>query len=422
MNDGSVLLDSGRIAGTLDDIAAIGNRFAGSPGEIACRDYLLERFGELDVAELRLEPFHYLGFERAEASCAVEGHEQQLELECHPLQYTSGEAVTGEAVYLGAAGDDDFARIDRGGVDLAGRIVLAHAIFPFDLCDELQRRGIAGFVHICETPDPIVGHFTGALYPPPLQPPWPGRPQPYTGVTIGNAAGRALLSAMTCGAPVTISLSHDGAYAEGLAHNVVAEIPGTGDGDEHVIVSAHYDSQAEGPCVYDNGTGLAGLLECARALARAGARRRIVLIASACEEIGVWGATAYAHAHADELGAAAAMVNLDGLASAYPAEREIWSADAAIARMAEETARELGWIPDRVMNVRSTFSDHAPFGDAGVPSCLIWRPEYPYYHSRGDVRELVDAAAVAETASVAATLVSRLAHGADVRGSAVSAT
>jgi aminopeptidase YwaD len=421
MNVGPVLLDPHRIAGTLDDIAAIGNRFAGSPGELACRDYLLGRFSQLDVSELRLEPFSYLAFERAAASCSIEG-KVELELEAHPLQYTSGAAVRGDGVYLGAAGEPDFARLDRAGVDLEGRIVAAHAIFPFDLCEELQRRRVAGFVHICETPDPIVGNFTGALYPPPLQAPWSGRPQPYTGVTIGNAAGRALLSAMTCSGPVTIGLSHEGAYAEGLAHNVVAELPGSGDGPEHVIVCAHYDSQAEGPCVYDNGTGLAGLLECARALAGARAPRRIVLIASTCEEIGVWGATAYAHAHADELGTAAAMVNLDGLASAYPAEREIWSADAALASLAEETARELDWKPDRVMNVRSTFSDHAPFGDAGVPSCLIWRPDYPYYHSRGDVRELVDAAAVAETASVSATLISRLAQGADVRRSVASAT
>jgi aminopeptidase YwaD len=421
MNQEPVRLDPQRISRTLDDIAEIGNRFAGSPGESACREYLLGRFEELDVAELRLEAFSYLGFERAGSSCSAQGLEG-LELESHPLQYTSGSPVNGEAVYLGAAGEEDFARIDRAGVDLAGKIVVAHAIFPFELCDELQRRRIAGFVHICETPAPVVGNFTGALYPPPLQPPWAGRPQPYAGVTIGDADGRALLSAMTCGGPLRISVSHEGAYAEAVAHNLVAELPGTGDGDEHVIVSAHYDSQAEGPCVYDNGTGLAALLECARVLGGSGVRRRIVLIASACEEIGVWGATAYTHAHADELGAAAAMVNLDGLASAYPAEREIWSADATLAAMAQDTARELGWIPDRVMNVRSTFSDHAPFGDAGVPSCLIWRPEYPYYHSRGDVRELVDAAAVAETGSVSATLISRLARGADVSAEPASAT
>jgi hypothetical protein len=108
------------------------------------------------------------------------------------------------------------------------------------------------------------------------------------------------------------------------------------------------------------------------------------------------------------------MVNLDGLASAYPAQREVWSIHGGLLSLAAKTGAELGWRADHVHHQRSTFSDHAPFGDAGVPSVLCWRPDYPYYHSRGDVRELVDEAAVAETGSVSATIAARLALGADV--------
>jgi aminopeptidase YwaD len=280
-------------------------------------------------------------------------------------------------------------------------------MFPFDLVTTLEERGVAGLVHVCETPDGIVGNFTGALYPPPLEPPWEGRPTTYCGVTISHPAGRALISELTCSRPVEIRLSHRGAYGERTAHNVVGRIPGPE--PSQVILSAHYDSQAEGPCVYDNGSGLASLLEIGRALIAEPPRRTIVLLASACEEIGVWGASAYVHAHAREMEDVTAMVNLDGIASAYPSHREIWSADAALLELATGTARAQGWTPDRTMNLRSTFSDHAPFTDAGVPACLIWRPDYPYYHSRGDVRALVDEHAIAQTASVSATLANRLA-------------
>ena len=60
-----------------------------------------------------------------------------------------------------------------------------------------------------------------------------------------------------------ISLGHDATYAEATAHNVVGEIPAAGDAQDpaHVIVCAHYDSQAQGPCIFDNGTGLGSLLE-----------------------------------------------------------------------------------------------------------------------------------------------------------------
>jgi hypothetical protein len=404
-------LDPAGLGRTLDDIAAIGNRYAGTPGEAAARDYVHDRLRCLDLDDVRLEPFRYLAYSPAEASCAVVAPER-AELECHPLQYTAYAEVEGEAVYAGEATDEDFRRLDRLGIELAGKVVVAHSMFPFDLAPLLAERRIAAFVHVCETPDGIIGHFTGALYPPPLAEPWTGRPTAYPGVTIGHAAGRALISTLTGAVPVTLRVSHRGRYEVRTASNVVAAIPGSGDGE--VVVCAHYDSQAEGPCVFDDGSGVGSLFETARALRDSRPRRRIVVLAAAAEEVGLWGSTAYVHAHAAEVDAVAGMVNLDGVASAYPSQREIWSADAGMLRFAAETAEAQGWRPDRLHHARSTFADHAPFADAGVPSCLIWRPDYPYYHSRGDIRELVDEAAIAETAGVSATVVHRLAQGEDV--------
>jgi aminopeptidase YwaD len=406
MNPSPLELDPTRLGRTLDDIAAIGNRYVGSPGEATARDYMLDRFSELGLSEVRPEPFEYLAYERGSASCALAGPDP-VKFESHPLQYTATGEASGEGVYLGDATEADFERLDRRGVDLAGKVAVVHSMFPFDLVTALEERGVAGLVHICETPDGIVGNFTGALYPPPLEPPWEGRPTAYCGVTISNPSGRALIAALTDGAPAEIRLTHEGGYRERTADNVVGVIPGTEPGQ--VILSAHYDSQAEGACVYDNGSGLASLLEIGRVLLESNLRRTVVLLSSAAEEVGVWGATAYVHAHAREMEQVVGMVNLDGIASAYPAHREIWSADAALLALAAQTGRSRGWEAHRAMNARSTFSDHAPFTDAGVPACLLWRPDYPYYHSRGDVRGLVDEHAIAETAGVSASLAHRLA-------------
>jgi aminopeptidase YwaD len=407
MNDRSLNLDPAHLARTLDDVAAIGNRYAGTRGEVTARDYLFDHFkNELGLSDVRLEPFQYLAYERGSASCALAGP-APAEYECHPLQYTATGEVAGEAVYLGDATDADFERLDRRGGDLTGKIAVVHSMFPFDLAPILSERGAVGLVHICETPDGIVGNFTGALYPPPLESPWEGRPIAYCGVTISNPSGRELIAALTDGAPAEIQLAHQGGYLQRTAHNVVGAIPGTEPGQ--VILSAHYDSQAEGPCVYDNGSGLASLLDTGRVLLEADLRRTVVLLSSAAEEVGVWGASAYVHAHASEMEDVVGMVNLDGIASAYPAHREIWSADAGLLTLAIEVGERRGWKAHRAMNARSTFSDHAPFTDAGVPACLLWRPDYPYYHSRGDVRALVDERAIAETAGVSASLAYRLA-------------
>jgi aminopeptidase YwaD len=411
-----IALDAAAIGATLDDLAQIGNRFCGTHGEAEARSYMLRRFGELGLADVRAEEFPYLGWQPGPASCVAHGPGATgtgwQAYDAHPLQYTAPGPVSGEAIYLGGAEPADFARLDAAGIDLAGRIAVAHSVFPFDLGDVLSERGIAGFVHVCETPDAIVGNFTGALYPPPLAPPWEGRPLPYAGVTIGHLAARELISTLTCGVAVELTLGHEGSCTPAATANVIGVIPGTG--EEEVVLCAHYDSQAEGPCVYDNGSGLSGLLEAARALRELAPRRRVVLVATSGEELGVWGATAYVDAHRDELARAVAMINLDGLASAFPAQREVWSAHGGLLSMAVATGAELGWRADHAYHRRSTFSDHAPFGDAGVPSVLCWRPDYPYYHSRGDVRELVDEAAVAQTASVSATLAARLALGASL--------
>jgi aminopeptidase YwaD len=412
-HDPRISLDAAAIGATLDDLAQIGNRFCGTPGEAECRDYLLRRFAEVGLADVRQEEFEYLAWQPAPAWCvAGSAGARERVYDAHPLQYTSPGPVSGRAIYLGGAEPEDFARLDADGVDLAGRIVVAHSVFPFDLGALLSERGIAGFVHVCDTPDRIVGNFTGALYPPPLTPPWEGRPLTYAGVTIGHLDARELISTLTCDAAVELTIGHEGACAQARTANVVGVIPGTG--DEEVVLCAHYDSQAEGPCVYDNGSGLSSLLETGRALRDLRPERRVVLVATSGEEIGLWGATAYVDAHRDELARAVAMINLDGLASAYPAQREVWSIHGGLLAMAVQTGAELGWHADHVYHRRSTFSDHAPFGDAGVPSVLCWRPDYPYYHSRGDVRELVDEAAVAETATVSATLAARLALGASV--------
>jgi aminopeptidase YwaD len=406
----AIELDAAAIGATLDDLAQIGSRFAGSKSEARCREYLRDRFTALGLTDVRLEEVTYLEVAPGEASCVIDVGETRS-YECRPLQYTANGPVNGPAVYIGQATEEDLLAVERLGIDLQGAIVIAHTMFPFDLIDALGRRGVAGLVHVCETPEGIVGNFAGAIHPVPEGPPWTGRPTAHCGVTINDADGRRLLSALSCVPGTTVTIGHDGSFAEATSANVVGVIPGGDASAGEVVICAHYDSQFDAPGVYDNGSGLASMLDTARALRDSRPQRRIVIVATAAEEIGCWGATAYVRRHADELRSAVAMVNFDGLASAYPSVREIWSAHDGLADLALDTANQLGWRPDNVHRRHSTFSDHAPFADAGVPSCLIWQPDHPYYHSRGDLRERVDPAILARTAGVSATLVARLAHG-----------
>lgn len=81
-------------------------------------------------------------------------------------------------------------------------------------------------------------------------------------------------------------------YATGV--NVIGTLPGSDLTAEKVIVSAHYDSVAGCPGADDNGSGLTGVLEAARVLAKAKYRRTLVVACWDEEEDGLVGSTAYA--------------------------------------------------------------------------------------------------------------------------------
>lgn len=408
-----IRLDPAEIAKTLDDVEQIGNRYHGTPGEARCRDYIAERFAQIGLEQVRSEPFRYLAYEHGSASARIVSPDGR-ELACRAVQYSANSATEGEAVYLGAGTQEDFDRIDRLGVDLRGKVVVAHSIAPFMVAPFLEGRGIAALVNVGETPDGLVGNFTAALYRPPLAPPWEGRPVAYPAVTIEAAAGRELISTLACSRPVTVHVEHRAQYVEKEASNVVGVIPGSGEGQ--VVVGGHYDSQSEGPCVWDNGTGVASIIEIARILRHGRPQRTIVFIGFAVEEVGLWGSTAYTVAHTAEMSSIVGMVNLDAVASRYPAKHTIW-ADEAMSDFAVESARLQEWDVDVVFDARQfSFSDNTPFTDAGVPSCWNWEfpPIHAYYHSSGDVRELVDPAAVAATAGVSGRIAHRLASDASL--------
>lgn len=402
-----IRLDPDELARTLDDHERIGNRYHGSTGERECRDYIAERFHEVGLEDVHLEPFRYLAYEHGSASCRLVEPERR-ELPCHAVQFSADAEASGEAIYVGTGTAEDFERIDRLGVDLEGRVVVAHSIAPFMIAPFLAGCGIAALVNLGETPDGVIGNFTAALYRPPLKPPWPGRPVEYPAVTVEAAAARELLSTMTAGRPVEIHVEHRGTTLEKESWNVVGRL---GADDEHALLGAHYDSQSEGPCVWDNGTGIAALIESARALRGIDRKRAIVFVAFGVEEVGLWGSTWYTVQHADELDSLVGMVNLArSRAGTRPSRRSGRTRRCATSHSRPQLLRA-GRTRSSSTRGCSRSPTNSPFTDAGVPSCWPWEfpPIHPYYHSAGDVRPLVDAARVAETGAVATKIVERLA-------------
>jgi carboxypeptidase Q len=97
-------------------------------------------------------------------------------------------------------------------------------------------------------------------------------------------------------------------------NNVIAEIRGGERPDEWVIVGAHLDSWDFGTGAQDNGTGVAMVLDAARAIAALARspRRSIRFALWGGEEQGLIGSMAYVRAHEAELAHCVANINTDG--------------------------------------------------------------------------------------------------------------
>jgi Zn-dependent M28 family amino/carboxypeptidase len=73
-------------------------------------------------------------------------------------------------------------------------------------------------------------------------------------------------------------------HATQSTSNIIVEIPGTTNAAEIVVIGAHYDSVLSCPAANDNGSGVAAMLEIARALAKEKFSRTVRFVAFTNEE------------------------------------------------------------------------------------------------------------------------------------------
>jgi carboxypeptidase Q len=178
-----------------------------------------------------------------------------------------------------------------------------------------------------------------------------------------------------------------------------------------VIVGAHLDSWQAGTGAQDNGTGVAMVLEAARAMmaVRRPPRRTVRFVLFGGEEQGLLGSVAYVREHKAELEKVDVVLVADSGSEAAKGwclmGREDEKASVAALKPllsglgADETTSNTDFIFQ---------TDHAPFDVQGVPSLVLWTGMDKYdllHHKASDTFESVvqkdltqDAAVVAITA------------------------
>lgn len=206
-----------------------------------------------------------------------------------------------------------------------------------------------------------------------------------------------------------------------LAAGAAAKLPGA------VVIGAHYDhlgmggsgSLAPGKTEIhngadDNASGVAALLEAARALAarRGELARDVWFVAFAGEETGLLGSTRLTRQPPPglDLDAAVAMINMDMVGRLRGNALSVLGGESAEewAEVVDPACAALG-IGCQLGGDGYGPSDHTPFYAAGVPVLHLFSGVHDEYHKPGDDTPTINAAGGARVAQLAADLAARLA-------------
>jgi carboxypeptidase Q len=216
---------------------------------------------------------------------------------------------------------------------------------------------------------------------------------------IGRDDARTIRRLLDRGAVrIVLDLRNRITPGEVTVHNVLAEIRGREQPDEWIIVGAHLDSWDFATGAQDNGTGVAMVLEAARAIAASGRppRRSIRFALWGGEEQGQVGSGAYVRAHAAELDRLVAMLNTDAGTGRVIGWTVPGRSDVALAvrPLAQSLLSDLGTATlDQGLQYAFS-SDGAPFILAGIPTLDLNADDSRYeeiHHKTTDTIDRVDA-------------------------------
>jgi hypothetical protein len=329
----------------------VGPRPAGSDAAAGASETVAEAFRALGLAP-RFQEFELLGYDADEPELEVEG-ERWPAGPCMYAHAFDGEGtvrrIGEQSAPVGDSKLGAFAIVDAGGRE-AARLLTS----PFS---------------------------TGAI---PFM-------SPHVHITTPPTAFVSIRDAERLEDGMRVRLKVGGRFLPGrVERNVIADIPGRGDG--HVIVSAHFDSVWRGPGAIDNASGVEGVRRIGEALAGRELERGVRLVAFAAEEIKLTGSRYYVdearlRGQLDEI---AGVVNLDCIA--YGEKLNVLASPEAMLDRATGIARDAGLL-DRYELVTGPATggvDTHWFAEAKVPATTILHFPYDEYHLPADTPALVD--------------------------------
>lgn len=378
--------------------ATVGARLSGSAAYDRAAVWAVEQFGAVGIRDVSRETFSIprtWSRESRATARIVEPVDTAIVVESlgwappTPEDGVEGEIVTG--------GQELASSPDR----VRGRIVLVTGSLRRDADGRLKEAGALAILFPDSSRDNLIAARVRAFG---------GEIAPLPEASIAADSADEIRDLLRRG-PVRVKLSLRNRISDGPSTmaNVIAELQGRERPDEFVIVGAHLDSWDFATGAQDNATGVAMVLEAARAIATFGRppRRSIRFALWGAEEQGLLGSTAYVRAHESELDRFVAVLNTDGGTGRIIG----WTTpgrDDVMARVRELARSLLADLKSTAVDSSMQYaddSDGGPFIRQGIPTLDLNVDDGPYetiHHKATDTIERVDARNLAVGAATVA--------------------
>jgi Zn-dependent M28 family amino/carboxypeptidase len=355
-----------------------GNRAAGGPGYRASVEYVRSRLAAAGY-RVRLSPFPYVRFvEQVERARRLGPPARPFPVEA--LEYSGSTPRAGLRLRAVRSGDgcerSDFPNAARGQIALIQRGVCFFAI--------KARNAVAAGARAAIVVNNEAGPLDATLVSPVSIPV----------VAVTRDVGPTLVGAR-------VELVVRARTTRTNVQNVIADAPGA-PASPVLIAGGHLDSVTAGAGINDNASGVAALVEIAKALIRLEPRHHVRFAFWGAEESGLHGSRAYVSTLANR-GGVAGYLNFDMLGSKRYV-RGVYRGPFQQVFTRYFDARDL---EHDVIDIAGR-SDHAPFEERGIPTGGLYSGGDPCYHQRCDRIPNVNERALDELADAAAHAIVQL--------------
>ena len=399
-----------------------GTRFAGTPGEVLARNFIIEELDDYGF-EVTCEPFTHLGWKRGSAKLEVIS---PIKRELVTISLAGGpstdiDGLSGELINVGNGTPGEFSNKKR---DIKDNIVLSTSLSPRGQCNpprQCHRRtkygravefGAKAFIFMNSQPGMLPQ--TGSLR------------QNILGeipaVTVPYEEG-ILLQRLLDKGKVKVNISVQNESFDNKTSNIVVEIPGKHD-DEIIIIGAHYDCHDDSPGALDNGTGITTLLELSRIFSKSNAKfeKTIRFIFFGVEEIGCVGSSFYVLEHMREHSNIHLMINLDSPGAKGGKTFDVAGFD-DVYEYIQKISKDISYPMKQ--SGPAFGADQVPFFLRGIPTAMMRKSESPglfsyqgslnfedrgWGHTPGDTPDKIMPAQINEGAIIAGRVLNRAAN------------